>query len=316
MPYNSIITRSEADALIPDEVSRDIIQSLPTSSFCLATFRRTTMSRKQVRQPVLSALPVAYWVNGDTGLKQTTEMAWANKYLVAEELAALVPIPQAVLDDSDFDIWGEVRPRIVEALGKALDQAIIFGVNKPSTWPAAIIPAATSAGHAVEASGGASPPQDLAADINDVMALVEADGFDVNGFAAAPTLKAQLRGLRDANKGLLFQPSLTAGTPSTLYGEDITFVKNGSWNASTALLVAGDWTQGIIAVRQDVSYRILDQAVIQDNTGAIIYNLAQQDMVALRVTARFAFQIANPITALNQNDATRYPFAVLTPYTP
>ena len=36
------------------------------------------MSAKFKKQPVLSALPVAYFVNGDTGLKQTTEAAWAG----------------------------------------------------------------------------------------------------------------------------------------------------------------------------------------------------------------------------------------------
>lgn len=109
--YTSVIDRSDVGALIPEDVSRTIIQGLPASSVALTSFRRATMSRAQQRLPVLSVLPVAYWVDGDTGLKQTTEQNWANKYLDARELAVIVPIPQAVLDDADFDIWGEVRPR-------------------------------------------------------------------------------------------------------------------------------------------------------------------------------------------------------------
>ena len=51
--------------------------------------------------------------------------------------------------------------------------------------------------------------------------------------------------------------------------------------------------------------------MIQDNAGNIIYNLAQQDMVAMRVTFRAGWQIANILNYDNQNDTTRYPVASL-----
>jgi hypothetical protein len=65
-------------------------------------------------------------------------------------------------------------------------------------------------------------------------------------------------------------------------------------------------------VRRDVTYKMLTEAVIQDpDTGDIVYNLAQQDMVALRVTFRCAWQLANPVTRSNPDENTRFPFAVL-----
>src|SRR6185295_8951316 len=128
MPLNSLTTRSDADALIPVEVSREILQGALVSSAALRTFRRVNMGAAQQRQPVLSALPQAYWVDGssDTGLKQTTEMLWGNKYLDVRELAVILPIPEAVLDDAEFDIWGEVRPRLSEAFGAKLDAATLM----------------------------------------------------------------------------------------------------------------------------------------------------------------------------------------------
>ena len=45
--------------------------------------------------------------------------------------------------------------------------------------------------------------------------------------------------------------------------------------------------QLVYSIRQDITVKILDQGVIQDpETKDIVYNLAQQDMIALRVVMR------------------------------
>lgn len=311
MPYNNLTDRDDADALIPEEVSREIIKALPASSAALSMFRQARMSRKVKKTPVISVLPYAYFVDGDTGLKQTTEVNWDKKYLEAEEIAVIVPIPEAVLDDSDFDMWAEIKPLIVEAFGVKLDGAIIFDVDKPASWADAIVPAAEAAGNEIVRGAVVDQPLDL--DINDLMSLVEEDGFDVNGFVGRKRIKAAFRGLRDANGGLIFQPSLQAQTPDVLYGERIQYLANGAWVNDDADLITGDFMQGIVATRQDITYKVLTEGVISDADGKVILNLAQQDSVALRCVGRFAWQVPNPINRMNQNAATRYPFAVMRP---
>jgi hypothetical protein len=76
--------------------------------------------------------------------------------------------------------------------------------------------------------------------------------------------------------------------------------------------IVGDSSQGLIAIRQDLTFKVLSEAVITDETGSVILNLAQQDAVALRCVARYGFQVANTIRRENENEATRYPFAVVT----
>ena len=117
------ILRTGAEALINDQVSKEIVQGAIEASAVLTNFRKLpNMSSKKTRVPVLSMLPVAYFVDGDTGQKKTAEMQWKNKYLNAEEIAVIVPIPEAVLDDSDYDIWGEVKPKLVEVFYNPLSK--------------------------------------------------------------------------------------------------------------------------------------------------------------------------------------------------
>jgi HK97 family phage major capsid protein len=276
----------------------------------MSLFPRVPMSSNQQRMPALAALPIAYFVNGDTGLKQTTEMAWENKYLNVEEIAAIVPIPEAVLDDASFDVWGTIQPRLSEAIGRALDAAIFFGVNKPATWPTDVAAAALAASNIFTRGTSTAAQGGIAEDINQIMALVEGDGFDVNGFVTRTTYKSRLRSARGTDG----QPLLDVnGATRSIWGEPLIYAMKGLWpsGAGSAELIAGDWTQMLFGVRQDMTYKILDQAVIQDQGGVIQYNLAQQDMVALRVVFRCAWEQANPLNYENPTEATRNPFAIL-----
>src|SRR4051794_22397317 len=151
MPFDNIISRADAAATIPEDVVTEVIKAAAAESAALTLFRQVNMGTKLSTLPVLSALAQAYWVAGDTGLKQTTEQAWAGVTLTAEEVAAIVPVPEAVVSDSAIELWSEVRAGLTEAVGITIDQAVFMGTNKPASWPAAIVPAAVAAGNTAEA---------------------------------------------------------------------------------------------------------------------------------------------------------------------
>lgn len=66
--YDKSVKRSSAP--VPDNVSKEIIQVAPQASVVLTNARKTPMSTKIHKQPVLASLPEAHWVNGDTGLSR------------------------------------------------------------------------------------------------------------------------------------------------------------------------------------------------------------------------------------------------------
>lgn len=89
----SIINREQAEALIREQIVETIFQEAPKHSIVMQLGRRLpNMTSKQTKVPVLDMLPMAYWVNGDTGFKQTSKQAWDGVYLTAAELAVIVPI--------------------------------------------------------------------------------------------------------------------------------------------------------------------------------------------------------------------------------
>jgi HK97 family phage major capsid protein len=309
--YNNLVSRTDAGALIPEEVSRDMIRRATDDSAVMRLFRRIPVGRTQTRFPVLSALPVAYFVNGDTGLKQTTEVNWTNKYMNIEEIATIVPVPDNVVADVDLDIWDEMMPYLVEAFYRTFDAATFFGTNAPSSWPTNIAAAATAAGNA-NTEGNASTAGGFFGDFDETLALIEDDGFDASGVVASRTAKALMRAARNS-QGDKLDATRVPGALNAIDDMPIVYPMRGLWPAGAGAprLFVGDWAQFVYGIRQDITMKVLTEAVIQDNTGAIIYNLAQQDMSAIRLTFRVGWQVANLLNYDQPTEGSRYPVARL-----
>ena len=312
----NIIDRNALSGLIPEPVTREIMQGAIAESAVLRMGRRlANMSSKTQTINVLDALPSAYFVNGEAtdagagdAFKQTTKMAWDKKKLYAEEIAVIVPIPEAALDDADYDIWGEVRPRLTEAFGKVIDAAILFGTNKPSTWRNGVVPSAIAAGNGVPMG------TDVFSDImgeSGLISKVELDGFNPNGVMSAIQMRGKLRGLKDTTGQPIFKSDMQGATRYGLDGMDMYFPMNGAFDPNQAQMIVGDWSQLVYAIRQDMTFKIFTEGVIQDpSTKAITYNLMQNDMVALRAVMRLGWEIANPINAYNADITNPFPFSV------
>lgn len=299
------ITRRDAEALMSVDEFKEIVEGVVKESKALSMFRKLpNMSSNKMKMRVLDSLPLAYWVDAETdnGRKKLTKMAWDKKFITAEELAVIVPIKEDVLDDAEYDIWAEVKPRIVEAFGKKIDEAIFLGIDKPANFRMDLVSSVRNAGANITPVPGAT----LYSTINDAMAKVEASGYNVTGILGGVDLKAKFRMMLD-----------TTGQPvkDTEIGSLAkAYMDNGAWDKTLSQMILGDMSQAVYAIRQDITYKMLDQAVIQDPaTSEIIYNLAQEDMVALRVVMRMGWEIPNPINALEPDASVRFPFASIDP---
>jgi HK97 family phage major capsid protein len=316
----AIVGRTGTTALIPEDVQKDIVEGALNKSAVRQLMKTVPMSTQQQRIPVFAAYPTASWLASETSNKPTTTLSWDNVYMYAEEIATIVVIPISLIKDVKYALWDEITPKVQEAFAIALDDTILFGTNKPASWPTAIVPAAVAASNQVVAGTSAV---DTLEDINQVLKAVEDDGFNVSGLLARSQFKAFLRGVRDANKGFLYPPAGPANVGAAnagvqmgeLYGEKLAISQSGiasfATSASNYSLIAGDWRQALLGIREDVDSELFREGVVTNDDGTIQYNLMTQDLVAMRFVGRFGFAVPNPVNRMNTNSATRYPFAVL-----
>lgn len=303
-----MITKTNVEVFFDADVVDEIIQGTAKQSVAMQLMRKLpNMTSNMMKMRVLDALPLAYWVDEGTnnGRKKLTKMAWDKKFIVAEELAVIVPIKQNTLDDADIDIWAEVSPRIAEAFAKKFDEAVFSGVDKPSGFRADLLTSIKNAGANITQGQN----ETLYSVIDRAMAKVEESDYEPNSLVGGLGLKSKFRNMLDTTGQPLNQTEI--GSLNRY------FVSNGAWDKSKALMIVGDFTQAVYAIRQDITYKVLDQAVIQDPaTGDILYNLAQEDMVALRCVMRLGWEIPNPINAEQPDESVRFPFAAIEGATP
>lgn len=295
------ISHDDVKALIEKEVLPEIVKSSVEKSqaFSLLT-RLRDMNSSELELKVEKSLPLAYFQATPTSTKKLSNMSWENVTLKAEEIAVIIPISEADLRDTKYDLVGNVKTRVEEAIANKVDGAIFFGVDKPTSFPAGIVSQAITKGYAVEVD----PTKKLYDQISDAMGYVEDDNYEVTGIVGGPSIKKVFRGLTDTTGQLITGDEISA-LPRAI-------VRNGAWDNDVAKLVVGDFKQAVYSIRQDVEVKVLTEGVIQDPTSkAILHNLAQDDMIALRFTFRFAWGLPTPVSRVGGD--SRLPFAALVP---
>lgn len=298
------ITRTDAAALIRDAYSTDFHDKAFKTSAVLSAFPTVNMGTKTHTMPVLASKPHAKWVGetaGGDGVKPTSKATWGAKQLVAEEVAVIVPVHENVVDDATEDILAQIAGLGGEAIGFALDAAVAFGINKPASWTSPdLLSAATAAGQVQQVS--ATPgPDDLVGSIYQAAGILDDAGMDPTTFLSRGGMRYRLANLRNADGTPIYLPSLAAA-PGTGAVDNVAglsahwlsgTVLNGDeaevpvWDRAQAEALVVDRNRVRIGIRQDITVKFLDQATV----GGI--NLAENDMVALRFKARFAYVLAD-----------------------
>jgi HK97 family phage major capsid protein len=280
-------------------MAAQIIQEAVQYSAVLQLANLVPMGTQINELPIPKTLPKAAFVNAAGGRKPFTELALETQVLRAEEVAAVSAIPDQYLEDSIVNIWGFIRPRLAEAIGLALDDAVIFGQGAPASYPPGGIVATLHSDPVANAI-------DAVDAINQGMSLVEAKGLAVTGHAADLTVRGRLRGVRDDTGALLLGETQVEQTSRpAIYGVPASY---NSFTRTTWDLITGAWNYLMVGVRQDIRYVMDPNAVIADNAGQVVVSGFQDNVTPIKVWARFGCAIVRPVTP-RAPEGPKKPFA-------
>ena len=302
--------------VLPKEYTREIFRGIVGRSKALELGRRLRdMRTYELVLNVNSVLPVAGWVKksqttpntegAEINRKPYSEYAYDGVSITAEELAVIIPVAEVTIadvEDIGVDLLAQISEEVIGAFQEKIDAAALFGVDAPWQNYTGLVAEATAKGATVKWDG--SVGQSFYNAISAAMSYVVESGFTPNAILGGPSILAA------------FRNSLTTlGINVTDQGEIGALARHvdytGGFDSSVAFAIVGDFKYLVYSIREDLRMKLLTEGVIQNpNTGDIVYNLGQQDMVALRFTMRLGFALPNPKTRVGGENG--YPFAVIT----
>lgn len=283
------VTRADIEAAIEEDYNYTLLNAATATSTALTAFQPVPMGAKVQNMPALATRPEAGWVGetAETRTKPTSKFSFENKVLTAAEVAVIIVLNEEDLEDINDDLLGKASALGGEAIGRALDKAVLFGTGKPAAWTSPdLFAQATAAGSVFQIGTGDA---DLVGSIFKAAEAVDDSGANPDAFLSRKGLKYRLANLRDGQNAPLYIPSLSggAGGIDQVAGLDAYFNANGAWQRDVATALVVDPAAVRIGVRSDVSVKFLDQAVV----GGV--SLAENDQVALRFRARYAYTVAD-----------------------
>ena len=262
---------------VPLEISKEIIKNVINQASILKVCKKEPMASDKKTLPRLVNSGSATWVKEGEQIG-TTIPDFDYPTLKACKLGVIVPVTNEKINDSVSSVMEEVKQAMADAFATAIDNACIFGINSP--FDTNLIDAIGS--NKVDAT------DKLNNDISKAMGLVESNKYICNNILMGLTQKETLRNVKDSNN---FKGAISL---NSAYDTPIEYVRD--WDNTKALSIMGDFSKAIIGTRENIEYKVLDQATITTGTGenAKTINLAQHDMIAIKATMRLGFVVVEP----------------------
>lgn len=249
----SVGTDSEGGYLVPDEFENKLVEALESENIFrkLATVIKTSNGDRKI--PIVTSKGDASWVD-EEGTYTPSDDVFGQTSLSAHKLSTAIKISEELINDSAFDMTSYISREFARRMGAKEEEA--FFVGDGTGKPTGIF----------NATGGAesgATAQTTAITFDDVMELFYSlrSPYRKNAVWVLndSTVKA-LRKLKDSNGNYIWQPSVSAGIPDTIFNRPYyTSSYIPELRAGNKVMAFGDFSYYWIADRQGRSFKRLNE---------------------------------------------------------
>jgi HK97 family phage major capsid protein len=247
-----------------------IMKEVAENSLVMQLGRYIEMDGKQEKKFVIQTDGVsAYWVNETEKIK-TDKPQLIEATLVAKKLGIILVASREALNYTWQRFFDEMKPQIVDAFYKKIDEAGLLGLENP--FANSVTKVATDSGAVIQGP----------INYENILKLEEKlyeNDIEPNAFVSKVQNRPALREARDGDKKTIYDKA-----NNTLDGIIVADMK--SKQIKKGDLIAGNFDHLVYGVPYNITYKISEEGQISTmkNSDDTAINLFEQEMIAIRAT--------------------------------
>lgn len=247
-----------------------IMKEVAENSLVMQLGRYIEMDGQQEKKFTIQTDGVsAYWVNETEKIK-TDKPELIEAKLVAKKLGIILVASREALNYTWQRFFDEMKPQIVDAFYKKIDEAGLLGVENP--FANSVTKVATDSGAVIQGP----------INYENILKLEEKlyeNDIEPNAFVSKVQNRPALREARDGDKKTIYDKS-----NNTLDGIIVTDMKSKQLKKGD--LIAGNFDHLVYGVPYNITYKISEEGQISTmkNSDDTPINLFEQEMIAIRAT--------------------------------
>lgn len=247
-----------------------IMKEVAENSLVMQLGRYIEMDGKQEKKFVIQTDGVsAYWVNETEKIK-TDKPQLIEATLVAKKLGIILVASREALNYTWQRFFDEMKPQIVDAFYKKIDEAGLLGLENP--FANSVTKVATDSGAVIQGP----------INYENILKLEEKlyeNDIEPNAFVSKVQNRPALREARDGDKKTIYDKA-----NNTLDGIIVADMKSKQLKKGD--LIAGNFDHLVYGVPYNITYKISEEGQISTmkNSDDTPINLFEQEMIAIRAT--------------------------------